>query len=213
MLFSLLSNPVVLLPVLAAIIIAITVHEFAHAAMAEWLGDPTPRLLGRLTLNPLSHVHPLGFILLMIAGFGFGNPVPFDPSRLKNPKWGSALVGLAGPFSNLVLAFLALFALILIERFGLVQESLLSLFLIFLVQFNVVLMVFNLLPIPPLDGSKLLFALLPEKYSHIEQSMLIYGPFILLGVVIVDRALPVSLLGGLFQIFLNGIYRIAEVFA
>lgn len=213
MLFSLLSNPIMLVPVLAAIIVAMTVHEFAHAAMAEWLGDPTPRLLGRLTLNPLSHVHPLGFFLLLLAGFGWGNPVPFDPGRLKNPKWGSALVGLAGPVSNLILAFLGLFALILIERFGLVQDSLLSIFLIFLVQFNVVLMVFNLIPIPPLDGSKVLFAILPDRMDDTRQSLSMYGPFILLGLIILDSALPVSLLGGLFQLFLTGIYRIASVFA
>lgn len=213
MLFSLLSNPILLVPVLAAIIIAMTVHEFAHAAMAEWLGDPTPRLLGRLTLNPMAHIHPLGFLLLIVAGFGWGNPVPFDPSKLKNEKWGSALVGLAGPLSNLLLAFLGIVGLILIERFGLVQDSLLSIFLIFLVQFNVVLMVFNLIPIPPLDGSKLLFAVLPDRLDHIRQSLLVYGPFILLGLILIDNTLPVSLLGGLFQFFLNGIYRIASVFA
>lgn len=202
-----------LVPVLAAIIIAMTVHEFAHAAMAEWLGDPTPRLLGRLTLNPMSHIHPMGFFLLMIAGFGWGNPVPFDPSRLKNEKWGSALVGLAGPVSNLILAFLALLGLILIERLGLVQDSLLSIFLIFLVQFNVILMVFNLLPIPPLDGSKLLFAILPDRMEHIRNSLSMYGPFILLGLIVLDSTLPVSFLASLFQLFLTGIYRIASVFA
>lgn len=204
MLFSLLANPIFIIPLLAAIIIAFTVHEFSHALAADWLGDPTPRNLGRLTLNPIAHIHGLGFVLLLLVGFGWGKPVPFDPSRLKSPRWGSALIGLAGPASNLIFAVLSLLALSVLARQGMASNTLLSIFLLFLFQFNTILMVFNLIPIPPLDGSKLLFAFIPERRDDLRQLLSNYGPFILLFLVIFDAALPVSIFGSLFQFVLNG---------
>jgi Zn-dependent protease len=204
MLFSLLSNPIFIVPLLAAIIIAFTIHEFSHALAAEWLGDPTPKMLGRLTLNPVAHIHGLGFLLLLLVGFGWGKPVPFDPSRLKSPRWGSALVGLAGPASNLIMAALSLLALAVLSGQGMAGNTLLSIFLLFLFQFNVVLMVFNLIPIPPLDGSKLLFAIIPDSRDDIRQMLSNYGPFILLFLVIFDAALPVSIFGTLFELVLSG---------
>jgi len=99
-----LSNPMSLLFVAAALLSAITVHEFAHAFMAERLGDPTPRLQGRLTLNPLAHLDPLGTLMLFIIGFGWGKPVQFDPYNLKNPRRDAALISFAGPLSNIILA-------------------------------------------------------------------------------------------------------------
>jgi Zn-dependent protease len=204
MLFSLLSNPIFIVPLLAAILIAFTIHEFSHALAAEWLGDPTPKMLGRLTLNPVAHIHGLGFLLLLLVGFGWGKPVPFDPSRLKSPRWGSALVGLAGPASNLIMAALSLLALAVLSGQGMAGNTLLSIFLLFLFQFNVVLMVFNLIPIPPLDGSKLLFAIIPDSRDDIRQMLSNYGPFILLFLVIFDAALPVSIFGTLFEFVLSG---------
>lgn len=204
MIFSLLSSPIFLIPVLAAMIIAFTVHEFSHALAAELLGDPTPKMLGRLTLNPLSHIHALGFLLLMLTGFGWGKPVPYDPARLKNPRLGGVLIGLAGPFSNLLMACIALLGLSFLARQGMTPNTLLSVFLVFLAQFNIVLLVFNLLPIPPLDGSKVLLALIPDRRDDIKNLLSTYGPLFLLLLVIVDRALPVSFLGVLFQFFYNG---------
>ena len=205
MIISLVSQPLLLLPVLAAIIIAFTVHEFSHALVADRLGDPTPKSLGRLTLNPLAHMHPIGFLLLITAGVGFGKPVPFNEGYLKNPKWGGALIGLAGPLSNLLLAILGIAALVMLAGRGLGASSPLYLFLLVLVQFNVALLVFNLLPIPPLDGSKLVFALIPDAQSHIKDWLENYGPTLLLLLIIFDVASPVSVLGRLFQAVLTGI--------
>ncbi|MBI4121943.1 MAG: site-2 protease family protein [Parcubacteria group bacterium] len=203
MIFTLLSNPVFILPFLAALIIAFTVHEFSHALAAEWLGDPTPKMLGRLTLNPVAHIHGLGFLLLLVAGFGWGKPVPFDPSRLKSPRWGSAIVGLAGPFSNFILTLVGLAALSFLSSQGMAGNNLLSIFLIFLVQFNIILLIFNLIPVPPLDGSKLLFALIPDRHDNWREKLSQYGPFILLILILLDMSLPVSLLGRLFNFFLQ----------
>ncbi len=209
MLFYLLQNPVLILPVLAAIIIAFTVHEFSHALAAEWLGDSTPKSLGRLTLNPMSHIHGLGFMLLLVAGFGWGKPVPFNERNLKNPKWGAAVIGLAGPFSNLVMMLLGIGVLALMTSQGILPpNSLLTIFLTFLIQFNLVLMLFNLLPIPPLDGSKLLLALIPNKYEQFRQNLMINGPTILLMLVLADFVLPISIFGTLFSFFLRGIERL-----
>lgn len=213
MILSLLSQPWLFLPVIAALIIAFTVHEFSHALAADSLGDSTPRNAGRLTLNPLSHLHPIGFLLLITAGFGFGKPVPFDDRNLKNPRSGSALIGLAGPISNLVLAFLGMIALVVFLGQGMNQNSLLYVFLLFLVQFNVALLVFNLLPIPPLDGSKVLFAALPSRYDHVQDWLNAYGPMVLLILVLIDTATPISIFGGLFQGALRGIETIVVTLA
>lgn len=208
MLFYLLSTPILIVPVLAAIIIAITVHEFSHALAAERLGDNTAKNLGRLTLNPMSHIHPMGFVLLLLVGFGWGNPVPYDERNLKKPKRDALLIGLAGPFSNLILAILGIVIMVILSKYGLTPNSLLAIFLGFLVQFNIILMIFNLLPIPPLDGSKLLFAIIPDKYHHLQQKLAMYGPMLLLGILVFDYITPYSIFGTIFSFFLNGIERL-----
>lgn len=209
MIFYLLSNPIFIIPIIASILIAFTVHEFAHAYAAELLGDHTAKSLGRLTLNPIAHIHALGFILLLVAGFGWGKPVPFNPRNLKNPKWGSALIGLAGPLSNLLLAVLTIIIMMLLAGKGLLlANSLLTVFLTFLVQFNIILMVFNLIPLPPLDGSKILFAIIPDRYHHLRVSLNQYGPMILFFLIIVDATSPVSIFGSIFTFFLNVVDRV-----
>jgi len=143
-----------------SLLVAITVHEFAHAWMADHLGDPTARLQGRLTLNPLVHLDPLGTLALFITQrIGWGKPVPVDPYNLDNPKRDNMLISLAGPASNLILAVF----LSLIGKFLLPQFLLLFVPFIFL---NVSLAVFNLLPIPPLDGSKVISGLLPDDWAQ-----------------------------------------------
>jgi Zn-dependent protease len=201
MLSLLLESPIYLLPVLASIIIAFTFHEFSHAFAAELLGDTTAKRMGRLTLNPMAHVDWFGFFLLVIAGFGWGKPVPFNANNLKNPRWGSALIGLAGPFSNLLLALLVLAVLWFLPIIGIAlpTSSLLAIFLAFLFQFNLILMIFNLIPIPPLDGSKLLFAIIPDKYNDFKHRLAIQGPIILITLVIIDSVLPISIFGSLFS--------------
>ncbi len=142
-----------------SIILAITIHEFAHALVADKLGDPTPRAHDRLTLNPLKHLDPLGTISLFLFRFGWGKPVPIDPQNLKNPYQGQLFISLAGPLSNLLLAII----LSLILRFIPFTSSLLFSFFFTLISLNVTLAVFNLIPLHPLDGSKILLGLLPEE--------------------------------------------------
>ena len=154
---------------LFSLTVAITVHEVAHAYMADRLGDPTPRLNKRLSLNPLAHYDPVGSTLLLVLSilnvFGFGimpfgwaKPVEFDPYNLKDPRKDSALISLAGPISNLILALLVA----ILTRF----VPFLAVLAIPFIKLNVSLAVFNLIPIHPLDGSKILIWLLPKKYSY-----------------------------------------------
>lgn len=213
MLFELLSQPLLLLPIVVAIIMAITFHEFSHAFAAEKLGDGTAKALGRLTLNPISHIDPLGFILLFIAGFGWGKPVPYNPHNLKNPKWGSALIGLAGPLSNLILGAVAIGIMFVLNSAGLLDpNSLLTFFLVILVQFNLILMLFNLIPVPPLDGSKILFAVLPERFVSLRRSLSVYGPMVLFGLILIDAFSSVNIFGRLFSYFFIGLNRLIGAF-
>jgi len=162
------------------VIIAFTLHEFMHAYTADRFGDPTPRSNGRLTLNPIVHIDWIGFILILIAGFGWAKPVPTIPRNYTNYKKGRIMVSLAGPLTNLVLAFIGLF--ILHFSYNAISQSLILLkFLNVFVVINVVLFAFNLLPVPPLDGATLVeMALSPSKleaYRKIRS----YGIMILIG--------------------------------
>ncbi len=154
-----------LLLALPAVIIAMTFHEFAHAFTADKLGDETPRNQGRVTLNPLKHIEPIGFVMLLFAGFGWGRPVQINPVRFKrniSMSKGEAIVSFAGPFMNLILAVIFSFVLGFIFKFNLlanVSSTYSSIIIILLYQIifmNIGLGVFNLIPLPPLDGSKIL---------------------------------------------------------
>lgn len=141
-------------------------HEFAHAFAATKLGDDTPLKMGRLTINPMAHVHPIGAIMIFLCGFGYAKPVPVRMRNFKNPKRDMALVALAGPLCNLLQAFVYLFLYSFICTVKDVNPAFdyIALFFLFAADVNVGLAVFNLIPIPPLDGSRLLTALLPAKY-------------------------------------------------
>ncbi len=158
-----------------ALLIAVTIHEFAHAFIADKLGDPTASLEGRVTLNPLKHLDPVGTLMLLFFRFGWGKPVPFDPFNLKHPKRDSALISLAGPASNLILATLLSFVI------KLSPQSIFALLSIPLIIMNINLAIFNLLPIPPLDGSKILYGILPlewaEEYNNFMKD---YGSLLLI---------------------------------
>lgn len=197
----------------AAIIIALTVHEFMHALASTWLGDPTAEREGRLSLNPMAHVDWLGFFALVLVGFGWGKPVPYNPYNLKYKKWGSAIVAIAGPASNLLMAILAALTLRLLGVYAdLPPENLLIQFLFLLLGINVVLMCFNLIPIPPLDGSKLLFAILDShKYDSLKYNLETRGPIILLTIIILDNFLGVGILSGVFGFVMNLVYALAGV--
>ena len=199
-LFLLRDNPLAFVAFVIAVIVAITVHEFSHAAVATLQGDSTPRAQGRLTLNPASHLDLFGSLVLILAGFGWGKPVQFSPFQLRNRRVGAALVGLAGPASNFLLALLSALAL----RFALhgnPSEFALTL-LGRLVTLNVVLGVFNLLPIPPLDGSRLLSIVLPQRHHGIIYFLDQYGIFLLLGLLI----LAPNLLTPIFRAITDALY-------
>ena len=190
---------------IAILIMSVVIHEVSHGFAAEKLGDPTARLAGRLTLNPIPHIDPIGsiivpaFLALSPGGFIFGwaKPVPYNPYNLKDQKWGPAIVAAAGPVSNLFMA--VVFGLIL--RFG--GAILPSAFLemsVYIVLINIVLAVFNLIPVPPLDGSKVLSAFLPYKYAHIMDSFQQYGLFILLFIVFFAWSFIQPIINGLFPL-------------
>lgn len=179
------SQPLIFVAWVIAIVFGITIHEFAHVFAAYAQGDPTGKERGRLTLNPMVHIDPLGLVALLFVGFGWGRPAPFNPSYLKRPRLGTLLIALAGPLSNLLA--IAVFGLVfrfLLPSFSLDAENLLVIFLVFLIQINLILMVFNLIPIPPLDGSRILFALLPSRYAHLAFTLERYGPFLLIGLLL-----------------------------
>lgn len=168
---------------LIALVVAITVHEFSHAFAAEHLGDPTPRLQGRLTLNPLAHLDPIGTIMLLIARFGWGKPVVFDPFNLRHPRRDAAIISLAGPVSNILLATACATALRLLFTYHLSLITfgpLLSAFLQPIIILNVVLAVFNLVPIHPLDGFKIVEGILPEEGAREWHQLEGYGMIFLI---------------------------------
>ena len=162
------------------IFIAFPVHEFAHAATAVALGDDTPRLQGRYTLNPLVHIDLMGAILIMVVGFGWAKPVQWNPNRINiDRRLGSILVAISGPLSNLLLAILGFVVLRLYPSSGQFLFSFLRNFIVI----NVSLFVFNLIPVPPLDGSHVLFALLPGDTYQLRAQLSQYGFLILFAVL------------------------------
>ncbi|MBM2820403.1 MAG: peptidase [Candidatus Berkelbacteria bacterium] len=169
------SSPLHFTAIILSLLVAITFHEFAHSWAANSFGDSTSKLMGRMSLNPLAHLDIYGSIFLLLVGFGWGKPVIVNPNNFANPKLDNLTVSLAGPMSNLILA--VVFGLIL--RLVPMPE-IVSLFISALVFFNLLLMVFNFLPIPPLDGSKILSLFLPEQiYLFLQQ----FGMFILVFVI------------------------------
>lgn len=152
-----------LLSSLFVIFVTMPVHEFFHAFAAYKLGDNTAKYSGRLTLNPLAHIDILGAVLIILVGFGFAKPVPVNQYNFKNPKRDMAIVGLAGPLSNFVLAFILF---IISTVFGYFNQVFLYLFFFYAGYINIVLASFNLIPLPPMDGSRILFAVLPDRIYY-----------------------------------------------
>jgi Zn-dependent protease len=182
---------------LVALIVAITIHEFAHAWVANLQGDSTAKMLGRLTLNPLSHMDPIGTVMLFLVGFGWGKPVPYNPNNLKRGMVSEVFIALAGPAANILLAFLlAIPSRIYIIQNQAMPEGQIYTFLATVITLNIFLAAFNLIPIPPLDGSKVLYLILGSlgvnrwKLVSLEQ----YGPMILLGLILLDRLTGTSIL-------------------
>lgn len=178
------------------LIVAVTVHEFMHAWTANYLGDNTAKLMGRLSLNPLVHLDPLGTLALLIFHFGWGKPVQINPNNFKNPKVGWALVSIAGPISNLITALVLSLPL----KFGNLGAGITE-FLTTIIIVNIVLMVFNLIPIPPLDGSKVLYAILPNSVDT--RQLETYGPILLLALVFLGGGLIGNIINPAVNFFLT----------
>lgn len=181
-----LINTLVWLP---AILIALTFHEFAHGLVADRLGDRTPYYQGRLTLNPLPHIDWIGFLMLIIFKFGWAKPVQVDPRNFNrvSPKTGMMLVSLAGPGMNMLLALIGMFLYKLIIPLESSQwAGLLVPLLPPLIYINLILAAFNLIPVPPLDGSKILAGILPDSGARLIYSLEQYGPLILLLLIVTD---------------------------
>ena len=197
------ENPAAFFAYLAAIAIAlvtgIAFHEFSHAWAAKELGDDTAAKQGRLTLNPLAHLDPMGTILLFIVGIGWGKPTPVNPYRLRvGVKRGNMLVAVAGPLSNFVFAFVASIPLIFgwVEplSFDYIEQAsgtqILGTFLVLIAFLNVILGVFNLIPIHPLDGFKVLLGVLPDELSQPLASLSRWGPALLIGLILIGFIAP-----------------------
>lgn len=220
--------PAFLSPIyILAILTAVTVHEWAHAYAAKRLGDRTAEFAGRLTLNPLAHIDPLGALLFITVGFGWAKPVPVDPRYLAHPSRDNALIALAGPLSNLFLGFLAYIGLVAI--FAASPHSSVELLsgggdgplaIRFASQFlhtslfaNLALMAFNFLPLPPLDGSKILEPFIPWDYRRHYEEFLQRGPLLLFLLIIGESFLPFPIISawvhGIVTLVLNVFFRIA----
>lgn len=175
------TNPLLFFVYILSLFVSITIHEFSHAWAADSLGDPTPRLEGRLSLNPLVHIDTFGLLFLLMFGFGWGKPVQFDPFNLKNPRRDAALISVAGPIANFIIAILCSILLKLLLFFDLqIVYTIGSFFLIPLITLNIILGVFNLLPVHPLDGFKIVGGILPEKKAHEWYGLERYGMLFLL---------------------------------
>lgn len=193
---NLLKSPALFAAFLGGILIAITVHEYAHALVAYRSGDPTAKLMGRMTLNPLAHLDPVGTIFLLLVGFGWGKPVPTNPNNYSKRSDGIK-VALSGIVANLLLAAILAIPIRIASLRGITIDTNIWLSLLnILVDINIILAVFNILPIPPLDGSHVV-----EYFMDYETALVYerYGPFLLLAIIIFDRLSNVSILYSIME--------------
>jgi Zn-dependent protease len=207
-----------MLRVLPGIILGLTVHEYAHTLVALRLGDDTAKQAGRLTLNPLKHIDPIGFIFLLVAGFGWAKPVIIDGSKLRHPRRDDILISLAGPVSNLLFAILIALVtkicLTLAPYHGeTVYREVLNVCIAGL-YINIGLFIFNLIPLPPLDGSHLITSLVSTKSIAIAQLFFRYGAYALLAIIVLERVAHVNLLpiNVLVDFIAKGIFGLLGLF-
>ncbi len=191
--------------------LSFTFHELSHGFVAHKLGDDTAKNAGRLTLNPIKHIDIIGLVLIIVTGFGWAKPVPINMNNFKKPKEGMAISALAGPVSNIFLAAVVLlifgFVATPLAKMGSTGEFL-SALLLTTAYINCVLAVFNIIPIPPLDGSKVVFSLLPERAYYKLMQYERYGMLILLALVVTDTITPMLTTG--VEWVYNGLFPIAQ---
>ncbi len=188
---------------LPPLLLALTVHEYFHGLIAYRMGDPTAKFAGRLTLNPLKHIDIIGFIAFLIFRFGWAKPVPVNPYNFRDYKKGMIYTSIAGPLSNFLLAFI--FGIVFrIFKYSSINQVLLPLLLMLQLGllYNLILCAFNLIPIPPLDGSKVLFHLLPSRYNNFAMFLERYGFMFLIGLIFIDN-LGIPVLWGWIGPFVN----------
>lgn len=202
------ESPITAIIIFGAIVISISIHEAAHAFSAIWLGDNTPKLQKRNTINPLKHLDPWGTLLIVLVGIGWGRPVEFNPYNLKKPRKDTMLIAFAGPLSNILLALIVAFLIGMLTRFGidLISNPIVSIALSYIVYVNIVLAVFNMFPIEPLDGFKVVNGLLPKNLVPQWQETRKYG-FIVLIVFLVTGAFG-RILTPVVNVIMNFIERL-----
>ncbi|MBR6916770.1 MAG: site-2 protease family protein [Clostridia bacterium] len=207
------------------VVFSLSVHECSHGLAAYALGDSTAKYRGRLTLNPKKHMNPVGTIMMLLIGFGYAEPVPINPNNFKNRKLGMAISAFAGPFSNFILAFIAIFSeKLVLNAVNSSEDALMSyfsgnsffyyldLFLYLMAIMNLALMVFNLIPIPPLDGSRILNIFLPEKYYFKLMRYEQYTALIFFAVVFLStRLFKFDILFGIPNAIYNGLYKLVSL--
>jgi len=179
--------PEVLVLLIPVLLFSLVFHEFSHAWVANKLGDPTARYAGRLTLNPMAHLDPIGGLMILFVGFGWAKPVPVDIRYLSNPRIDMMKIAFAGPASNLILAFIGGTIL----RLGFVHGTM-AMMIMFFTQINIMLAVFNMIPIAPLDGSQIFSGLLIRTNPELVRNLQIYGPKILMGAILIGYFTPIS---------------------
>ncbi|MBN2601534.1 MAG: site-2 protease family protein [Candidatus Marinimicrobia bacterium] len=195
------------------ILLALTFHEFSHGWIAYKLGDPTAKQAGRLSMNPLVHLDPIGTLMIFLVRFGWAKPVPVNPRYFKEPKRDMLLVSIAGPGANMLLAFASglLLRTFHAGSFNFLPENILQpiyIMIKFSLQINLALAIFNLLPVPPLDGSKILYGILPPQYEYIYEYLERYGPFVLMGLILFGMLTRISILGAFIYPFVNFFSRL-----
>ena len=200
-------DPEILILLIPALVFSLSVHEFSHGIIAYYYGDDTAYRNGRLTLNPIKHLDPIGSLMLLFIGFGYAKPVPVNPFNLRNPRMDMIKVALAGPMSNLLLGFIGTFIFYMFYYFFQFNESV-QIFLRIFIQINIYLAIFNLIPVHPLDGGQIFGNFIAKYNPEFAQKLNFYGPRILMFVIFIGLFSGFSIIG----IFLEPFYKLISSF-
>ncbi|MBI65321.1 MAG: site-2 protease family protein [Candidatus Marinimicrobia bacterium] len=202
----------ILILLLPALILSLCVHEYAHGVVAYYYGDDTAERHGRLTLNPVKHLDPIGTLMLLTIGFGYAKPVPVNPYNLNNPRLDMIKVAAAGPISNLILSFIGLFLIYVFKIFFpiLLNQNVYT-FLEIFIQINIFLAIFNLIPVYPLDGGQIFGNIISKYNPSFSQQLNYYGPRVLFGIIAFSLISGISLIGGILYPISNVIRSIFEI--